>query len=219
MSTTDPNQTGRPGGRPAGGGMPRPATPMVAVIIAVVAGLLGLLILKNVKDDGSSSGGSSKPAKTTTAPTTDPSQTTEPPTTQPVLIRTGATVLVANASGQDGMAGQLTTELTTRGYVTAKAVTSTVKQDVTTILAKPGDAAATAVAKTLLLEMGLSGTVQPLTDAAPLKEGELGTATVVLLLGKDKAGQPLPALGSSTTQTTAAAPTQTTGGSSDTTKG
>lgn len=217
MSTTDPNQTGRSGGRPAGGGMPRPATPMVAVVIAVVAGLLGLLILKNVKDDGSSSGGT-KPPKTTAAQTTEPGQTTVPETTAPVLIRTGATVLVANASGQDGMAGQLTTELTTRGYVTTKAVTSTVKQDLTQILAKPGDAGATAVAKTLLLEMGLTSTVQPLTDAVPLKDGELGSATVVVLLGKDKAGQSLPPIGGGTvTTTTAASVTETTG--SDTTGG
>ena len=52
MSTTDPSRTGRTGDRP-GGGMPRPATPVVAVIIAAVAGLLGLLILRDVTNDSS----------------------------------------------------------------------------------------------------------------------------------------------------------------------
>ena len=133
MSTTDPNRAGRQGDRP-GGGMPRPATPMVAVVIAAVAGLLGLLVLKNVKDD--SSGGSSNTPKTTVASSTTASDTSVVPTTTIQMIRTGATVIVANASKTDGMAGSLSTDLKTRGYTMGKPVTATVVQDTTQILAR-----------------------------------------------------------------------------------
>ena len=61
------------------------------------------------------------------------------------------------------------------------------------------------------MEMGLTGIPSPLTDTAPLKTGDLGAATVVVLLGKDKAGQPLPPIGGSVpTQTTSATPKTTT---------
>ena len=200
MSTTEPSRGGRQPDRP-GGGMPRPATPMVAIVIAAVAGLLGLLILKDVKDDGSGGGGSTKPAKTTTPASTIP-ESTVAPTTTPPLIRQGATVVVANASGIDGAAGNLTTALKTRNYVTGKPVTATVKADATVIMAKAGDTGAAAVARTLMLEMGLSGAIQPLTDSAPVKAGDLAGATVLVVLGPDKANQSLLPLGGDSTATT-----------------
>jgi hypothetical protein len=195
--------------------MPRPATPIVAVVIAAVAGLLGLLVLKNVKDD--SSGGSSNTPKTTVAPSTTAPDSSALPTTTVQMIRTGATVIVANASKIDGMAGALSNDLKTRGYTMGKPVTSTVVQDTTQILAKVGDAAAQAVARSLIVEMGLSGIPSPLTDTAPLKSGDLGAATVVIVLGKDKAGQPLPPIGGSDTTQTSSPATQTTSATPKTT--
>ena len=198
MSTTDPNRTGRSGDR-AGGGTPRPATPVVAVVVAAVAGLLGLLILKDVKDDPGGGGGS--PSKPTTTKAGTPTSSGPTATTGELVVRQGATVLVAIASGEDGVAGALTTALKNRGYTTAAALTATVKRDTTLILVKDGDEQAAKVAKAILSDMGLAGPTSSLPAAAPVK-GDIGTATVIIILGKDKAGEALKPIGSSTAPST-----------------
>ena len=215
MSTTDPNRTGRTSDRP-GGGMPRPATPVVAVIIAAVAGLLGLLILKDVKDD-SSSGSGGQTAETTTTKAGTPTSAVATTTPVSTIIRTGATVVVANASGKDGAAGTLTDNLKDRGYTTGTATNGTSgKQSTTVIMVKDGDAAAARVGKALLFDMGLTGSTQSLPAEPPIKAGSLGSATVLVLLGSDKAGAALVPLGSSSPATTkpptTSVATATTGG-------
>ena len=134
MSTTDPNRTGRTE-RP-GGGTPRPSTPVVAIIIAAVAGLLGLLILRNVKDGSSGASAKTTTTSTTTTPSTSLFDTTIPGTTVPIIQRTGATVVVANASAQSGAAGALSSLLKKQGYTMGKAVTavSGTKLDITQVL-------------------------------------------------------------------------------------
>jgi hypothetical protein len=186
---------------------------MVAVVIALVAGIIGLLILKNVKDDEGSSSGPDNTSKPTT--TVGGSTTSGVTTTSGVLdIRTGATVVVANASSQDGVAGQLSTLLQKRGYKTGDPVNANAKRDTTIILVKDGDVQAAAVARTLLKDMGLPGPTQSLPTPAPTKQS-IGTATVLIMLGADKAGEPLEATGVSTSvagSSTTKAATTTTGG-------
>jgi hypothetical protein len=196
MSMQDPNRPPRP--RP-GQQAPssRPATPIIAVVIAAVAGLIGLVILRDVKSDSGNAGSGPAPeVSDTTAPTTDTSFTSDssvPDTTMPVLVRTGATVVVSNASGKKGAAGSLTDELKARGYDTGKAFTanSGTLNDTTQVLVQPGDAAALAVAKSVMAEMGLEGTPGPLDESAPVKQSDVNGATVLILLGLDKAGQSL----------------------------
>ena len=55
----------------------------------------------------------------------------------------------------------------------------------------PGDEAALAVAKSVMAEMGLDGTPGPLAESAPVKQSDVSGATVLILLGLDKAGQSL----------------------------
>lgn len=221
MSMQDPNRPPRP--RP-GQAAPasRPATPIIAVVIAAIAGLIGLVILRDVKSDsGNTNDGASPEVTDTTEPTSDSTFTDETiPTeaTMPVLVRTGATVVVSNASGKKGAAGALTDELKARGYDTGKAFTanSGTLNDTTQVLVQPGDAAALAVAKSIMAEMGLEGTPGPLDESAPVKQSDVNGATVLVLLGLDKAGQSLlPLAGDTTVNTevaiTAAAETITTG--------
>ena len=221
MSMQDPNRPPRP--RP-GQAAPasRPATPIVAVVIAAIAGLIGLVILRDVKSDsGNTNDGASPEVTDTTEPTSDSTFTDDTiptETTMPVLVRTGATVVVSNASGKKGAAGALTDELKARGYDTGKAFTanSGTLNDTTQVLVQPGDAAALAVAKSIMAEMGLEGTPGPLDESAPVKQSDVNGATVLILLGLDKAGQSLlPLAGDTTVNTevaiTAAAETITTG--------
>lgn len=202
MSMQDPNRPPRQ--RPAGAGAPaRPATPVVAVIVAAVAGLLGLLILRNVQNDSGDSGfsGGTEEVTDTTDFTGDSTFDSVPDSTvTPVLIRSGATVVVANAANKKGAAGALTDELKARGYDTGKAFTanSGTLYDTTQVLAAPGDATALAVAKTVMLEMGLTGTPGILDESAPVKQSDVGAATVLILLGLDKANQSLLPLGGDT---------------------
>jgi hypothetical protein len=207
MSMQEPNRPPRQ--RPAGAGAPaRPATPIVAVIVAAVAGLLGLLILRNVQNDPGDSGFTDNTEEITdSTDVTDDSFVDSVPdsTVTPVLVRTGAAVVVSNASGKKGAAGALTEELKARGYETGKAFTanSGTLYDTTQVLAAPGDATALAVAKTVLLEMGLTGEPGILDESAPVKQSDVGTATVLVLLGLDRAGQSLlPLGGDSATATT-----------------
>jgi len=195
MSMQDPNRPARPRpGQAAPAG--RPATPIVAIVIAAIAGLVGLVILRDVKNDSGAGPADNIEIPDTTEPITDdtsvPGDSTVD-TTLPVLTRTGATVVVANASAKKGAAGALTDELKARGYDAAKAFTanSGTLNDITQVLATPGDAAALAVAKSVMAEMGLDGSPGILDESAPVKQSDVGSATVLILLGLDKAGQSL----------------------------
>ena len=118
MSMQDPNRPARP--RP-GQSAPasRPATPIIAVVIAAVAGLIGLIVLRDVKSDAGNTNSDTTEITDTTEPTDDTTFTDDssvPDVTLPVLVRTGAIVVVSNASGKKGAAGALTDELKARGY-------------------------------------------------------------------------------------------------------
>ena len=195
MSMQDPNRPARP--RP-GQSAPasRPATPIIAVVIAAVAGLIGLIVLRDVKSDAGNTNSDTTEITDTTEPTDDTTftdDTSVPDVTLPVLVRTGAMVVVSNASGKKGAAGALTDELKARGYDAGKAFTanSGTLNDTTQVLVAPGDEAALAVAKSVMAEMGLDGTPGPLDESAPVKQSDVSGATVLILLGLDKAGQSL----------------------------
>ncbi len=195
MSMQDPNRPARP--RP-GQSAPasRPATPIIAVVIAAVAGLIGLIVLRDVKSDAGNTNSDTTEITDTTEPTDDTTFTDDssvPDVTLPVLVRTGAIVVVSNASGKKGAAGALTDELKARGYDAGKAFTanSGTLNDTTQVLVAPGDEAALAVAKSVMAEMGLDGMPGPLDESAPVKQSDVSGATILILLGLDKAGQSL----------------------------
>ena len=155
-----------------------------------------IIKLKNVKSDAGNTNSDTTEITDTTEPTDDTTFTDDssvPDVTLPVLVRTGAIVVVSNASGKKGAAGALTDELKARGYDAGKAFTanSGTLNDTTQVLVAPGDEAALAVAKSVMAEMGLDGMPGPLDESAPVKQSDVSGATILILLGLDKAGQSL----------------------------
>ena len=170
----------------------------VSVVVAAVAVLLGFLILRDINRDTSDS--AANPAATTLAPGDSSAPTLPVATTLPT--RTGFKILVANASGITGSAGQMSTALQSENFIVTQPINADAtigKQSVTIVYYVAGyEGGATAVADIL---GGVQ--IQPVATPAPVEGGSLGEAQVLVLLGTDLAGKLLPgALPGSTTETT-----------------
>jgi hypothetical protein len=178
--------------RSATGGAPRSKGTVAGAVVAVVAVVLGFVILRNLSsDDG---GGTASPVTTTTvlAPvdTTLPPETTT--TTLAPINKTGYKMVVANASGVGGSAGQLTIALQGQGFIVEPATNSAAERrglETTVVYYLAGNEPnATSVARTL---GGVC--IEPMPTPVPTERATLGEASVLVLLGKDLAGKPLPA--------------------------
>ena len=159
----------------------------VSIVVAAVAVILGFFILRDINkgnDGGSSAGGT-----TDTAVITDSTALTGPTTT--LGQTTGFKVQVVNGAGVSGAAGDLTVALAGIGFIAQPALTksdATPKQTVTKVYYFAGyEAAAASVAAAL-------GGVEtaPMPDPIPSETGNIGEASVMVLLGTDLAGKPLP---------------------------
>ncbi len=207
------------GGRSSGGGSNVNST--LSIIIVVLALLLGFFILRDIRGDNSS--------QTIATPTQDTVVTTETGTgteatvlevpVQTTIVLTAFKIQIANASGIAGSAGQLTTELQGRGYIVQPALNKseiTPKKTVTVVYYLLGsEVVAASVAK----ELG-GVAVATMPEPVPTETGKLGEASVLILLGSDIAGIPLPPSGSAVAPVapvvtiapvTPVAPTTTTG--------
>lgn len=175
---------------PGSGG--RPTGNVVALVVAVVAVLLGFIVLSDI------AGGqeSSSPVTTTTtvAPTTTgaPTTTAAPTTTTIAPInKTGYKILVANASGVPASAGQLTIALQGQGFIVEPATNAAENfrdEAITRVLYLAGNEDnATSVARVL---GGVC--IEAMVTPVPTERASLGEASVLVMLGKDLAGLPLP---------------------------
>jgi len=192
----------------------------VAIIIAIAAVVVGFLILKNIRsDDDGGATATTLPAATTIDPNLSPTsilpQPTVPQTTVFTPTTTGATVLVANSSHQNGVAKTLSTALQGNQFTMGTPTNGATKEAVTRVQYVDGDAAAQAVAESVARLMGVASIEVMPTPVALADPATLGDAHVLILLGDDKAGKTLaqmtaPADTSSTTvagaTTTTAAP-------------
>ncbi len=170
-------------------------------------------------DDAASTTSVASEAVTTTTrgvatPTTTPPVATTTTLAPIVYVTEGATVVVANASGINGAAGRLTDRLAAVGFTTAAATNSsdTVSNlSVSQIYHVADDADAKAVADSVKAALG-GGAIEVLevTTPAPTESGELGDASVLVLMGDDIADKPLDELQGRVAPATTAAPTDTT---------
>jgi len=173
------------------GGSPMGST--VSIVLAVVAVVVGFLILNNITDDGPSAGGGvetpvgSTPENTATGNSVLDNTTTS--STTPALVTAGATVVVANASGVKGSAAAMTTELASLNFVMAEATNSTQTGLVASIVHyDASNAAALAVAESVARSMG-GVNVEIVPTPPPVEGGLLNGAGVLVLLGTDQAGK------------------------------
>lgn len=189
---------------PGGVGGAQNINSTISIVVAAVAVVLGFFILRDINDDngGSADGG----ATTETTVVTD---TTLAGVTTTTIggATTGFKVQVVNAAGVSGAAGDMTVALQGAGYIVQPPLTksdATPKQTVTKVYYVAGfEAAAATVAGTLGgVETG------PMPDPIPSETGNLGEASVMVLLGTDLAGKPLS--GAAPVQTTLPAETTTT---------
>lgn len=198
MSTEVPEgaspSPGRRSPRAAEGGAP--VSGALTIVLAVVAVVAGFLILRSItNDDGTATTpGGGGPAVTTpseTAPiTTDP-----PVTTTTVLQRVtdGAAVVVANANGVNGSAGQMSRALEAVGYdmgSATNAATSIGQLEATVIYFDPDVPAAQAVAESVNRDLGNDASISALASPAPTVDGSVD-GDVLVMLGNDKAGRTL----------------------------
>jgi hypothetical protein len=165
------------------------------IILALVAVVLGVIILRSIGDsDGGSAGGSS--ATTTTEPEVSPTESTQPEVTQPTvppLVFDGATVVVANANRVNGSAGAMSRDLDAAGFTVAGAVNASVEigqLELTVVYYDASIEAARLVADSVNRVLGGNASVAPLPSTIPTEGGQL-VGQVLLLLGNDKAGKSL----------------------------
>jgi hypothetical protein len=162
-------------------------------VLAVVAVVIGFLILNNITDNGgssSSSGGSSADVTNTTIDT-GLTTTTAASTTTTTLVTEGATVIVANASGVGGSAGRMTDTLELAGFTMGEPTNATSGQiEESIVYYDPGIAAAQAVADSVALVMG-GLEVETVPTPPPVQGGSLGDAGVLVMLGTNQADKTL----------------------------
>ena len=183
MNTEDANESA---GRGGSNGVSVSTT--LSVIVAAIAVLLGFLILRDVNRDRPAT---TAPVDTETTVVDPTGESSVAPTDTTTLPRSGFKVLVANASGITGSAGQMSTALQSEQFIVSqpKNMDPTYgKQSVTVVFYVPGyENGATAVAEIL---GGLQ--IQPVATPAPVEGGSLGEAQVLIMLGTDLAGKLLP---------------------------
>jgi hypothetical protein len=168
-----------------------PSTGTLGAAVAVVALVLGFLILRDVRGDGGAATGPIGTAdpNATLAPgaTIDPSA----PTTLPTFSINGFKIQVANASGLAGSAGDMTTKLQDQGYVVQVAMNvaaGTAKRMKTGVFYLAGcEAASQNVAAVLGGNVEVAAMPQPI----PVETGTVGEACILVLLGTDLANKPL----------------------------
>ena|SRR5919205_1413375 len=203
MSNEQPSRPPRRSGSSAS-----PMGSTLAIVIAVAAVVVGFLILKNIRNDDNGDGTSATtlPAVTTVDPlttTTAAPLVTTPQATVFTPTTTGATVLVANSSHQNGVAKTLSTALQGNQFTMGTPTNGATKEAVTKIQYAEGNTAAQAVAQSVAQLMGVASIEAMPTPVALADPAALGDATVLVLLGDDKAGKTL-------AQMTGAAPVDTT---------
>jgi len=167
--------------------LPSPSTGTMGAVVAVVALLLGFLVLRDVSG---SSLDTSTPTPQETVPgggTVDPNATT----TTMQFSTLGFKLIVANASGVAGSAGSMTLALQNLGFIAPPAVNlapGAAKRQKTGVFYTAGcEANAQKVAEVL----GGNVDIAAMPNPVPTETGNLGDACVLILLGTDLAGKPL----------------------------
>ena len=169
----------------------------LSIAVAVIAVIVGFFILRDINSDSTSP--ASSPSDDTSV---DASGTTVPDaavTTLPAVTNTtGFKVLVANASGVPGSAGDMSVALQGLGFIVQPPLNksdATPKQTLTMVYYIAGQEANAA---NVAAALGGVATA-PMPDPVPTETGNMGEASVLVLLATDLAGKPIAGAAAATT--------------------
>lgn len=173
----------------------------LTIVLAVIAVAAGFLIFRSISDDGNASG-SGLGGETTVPTVTGPGGSTiattvpvgdTPPTPTSAPTRTGASVIVINASEVPESAAAMTTELTDLGYTMEPGASDNDSEALeATVVYFAGPGGPEAVARTVAADLG-DVTVEAAPADVPISpDDSKGAATVYVILGTDLAGKSLP---------------------------
>lgn len=193
---------------PRSGGNAAPVSGGLAMVLAAIAMVAGFFILRSISDGGEQSldvpgvgdsgvdtSGGANVADSTTTTVVGIGGTTTTTTTVPPLVTTGASVIVANANGQTGTAKTMTEALELGPGFTMVEPTdksaSVTDLDLSVVYYVPSIAGAQPVAESLNTVLGGRLQVSPLQGTAPVADGDMRGAGVLLMLGRDLAGKTL----------------------------
>ncbi|HRE01099.1 MAG TPA: LytR C-terminal domain-containing protein [Ilumatobacteraceae bacterium] len=204
MSNDTPSR--RPTGKSSSGA---PMGSTVSIVIAVIAVVVGFLILKNINDGGGggTTGGNNNTTTTTTDPTTNTEDIANTTTTSEVSTvdkDPNQIVVVANASGIQGAAGRYTTTLQGEGWTTGAAETAAQRVTASLVYFLPGgENVAASVAAVMSDPAGTPIVASAMPTPPPLEAGKTlpSGVTVLVMLGPDLADKPLPGLAAAGTST------------------
>lgn len=176
-----------------------PVGSWLSIGLAVVALIVGFLILRSITDEGdASSSTSGDTAGEVTGPgdsvlddlvVTIPQTTPIATTTTLPRVTEGASVIVANANTVGGSAGNMTKTLELAGYTMEEPVNASGNNVEASIVYYEGSiAGAQEVAESVARDLG-GVEVLVVTSPAPTVSGDLGDAGVLVLLGDNEAGK------------------------------
>jgi hypothetical protein len=194
-----------------------PVGSWLTIVLAVVAVVIGFLILNNITDDDSTGGdladaeasgeSDAETASTGTGPAVSvevPASASSTTTTAPARVTTGASVMVANANTVGGSAGAMTKSIELAGYTVVDPVDASGPNIAASIVYfDEAQTAAEDVANSVASDLG-GVDVLVLPNPAPTQSGDIGDAGVLVLLGDDEAGKTLEELSGGDEETTAA---------------
>jgi hypothetical protein len=170
-----------------------PNNATLGAVVAVIALLLGFLILRDVNADSSPSSGGGGGNVTTPVDTDD---TVDPATSTTIEFSvSGFKIQIANASGVARSAAKMTTDLQGLGYVVQPPLNTapgTPRRSTTGVYYLAGCEAAADNIKQVL---GGNVEVGAMPSPVPLETGNLDDACILVLVGTDLAGKPLPSIG------------------------
>jgi hypothetical protein len=143
--------------------------------------VLGLILLSQGFDDGSATSARGSNSSNEADVSSETTLTIPDETIPGALDPSQVPVVVSNAAGVSGLAGEVTAELQALGYLTSEPETSATLSDFTAVFYEPNfEAEALEVATSLGYPP--DQVVQPMPDPAPAGSG---TEIVVVVLGAD----------------------------------
>ena len=174
----------------------------LSIVVAVIAVLVGFFILRDINSD--STNPASSPSDDTSVDASGTTVADAAATTLPAATNTtGFKVLVANGSGVPGSAGDLSVALQGLGFIVQPPLNksdATPKQTLTMVYYIAGQEANAA---NVAAALGGVATA-PMPDPVPTETGNMGEASVLVLLATDLAGKPIAGAPAAATTTTVA---------------